>query len=153
MRRVLCNNRGGVVKFLLWIVVIAGVLYTGNYYFQQTPRYALMQFKRAVMFSNAKLGEQFLDMDRVVDDLPENITRGMNKEDVKRRILSEIDAPYSKNIFNSVKKWDTVMVSIAVNGEKASVEQEDGTVVELGQTEGGQWLITSIKFGLDEEKK
>ncbi|HEX2966745.1 MAG TPA: hypothetical protein VHO84_13220 [Syntrophorhabdaceae bacterium] len=149
----LSNDRGGIVKFLLWVIVIAGVLYAGNYFFEQTPRYALIQFKRAILFSNAKIGERYLDLDRFAADLPESIAKGMDKEDLKRRLLSEIDAPYSKGIFNSVKKWDTLVVSIDVNGDKASVEQDDGTVIELWQTESGQWMITNIRFGREEDLK
>ena len=69
------NERGGIAKLLVY-AIIAGALYGGYYYFQATPRYALMQFKRAIVFSNAKIGEQYLDIDRVINDLPEQITRG-----------------------------------------------------------------------------
>ena len=146
MGRVVRNERGGMVKLLVWLIVIGGVLYAGYSYFQQTPRYTLMQFKRAIMFSNAKIGEECLDMDRVISDLPESVGRGMDQEAVKRRILSEIDTPYDKGIFSRVKKWSTFTVPIEVNGSKAGVEQEDGTIIELEQTEDGRWLITSMKF-------
>src|SRR5512137_2348595 len=95
------NERGGIAKLLVY-AIIAGALYAGYYYFQETPRYALMQFKRAIVFSNAKIGEQYLDIDRVASDLPDEITRGADKEALKKRIIYEIDAPYEKTMFKSV---------------------------------------------------
>ena len=50
---ILGNERGGIAKLLVYAMV-AGALYGGYYYFQSTPRYALMQFKKAIVFSNAE---------------------------------------------------------------------------------------------------
>lgn len=146
------NERGGIAKLLVY-AIIAGALYAGYYYFQETPRYALMQFKRAIVFSNAKIGEQYLDVDRVANDLPDEITRGADKEALKKRIIYEIDAPYEKNIFKSVKKWSTLTIPINITGETAMVEQDDGTTIELEQTAGGQWVITSIRFNPQNTEK
>jgi hypothetical protein len=142
---IISNERGGIAKLLVY-AIIAGALYAGYYYCQQMPRYALMQFKRAIVFSNAKIGEQYLDLDRVAGDLPEEMTKGADKEALKKRIIYEIDSPYEKNMFKSVKKWNTLTIPISITGGTATVEEEDGTTVELEQTTEGQWVITSIRF-------
>lgn len=147
------NDRGSIISKLLVCAVIAGILYGGHYYFKSTPRYALMQFKRAIVFSNAEVGERYMDIDRVVDDLPEKITRGFDKETLKKRIITEIDAPYAKDIFAGVKKWSTLMVPIDISDGTATVEQDDGTIIKLNQTAEGLWIITSIYFQPEETDK
>ena len=147
------NERGGIAKLLVY-AMIAGALYGGYYYFQATPRYALMQFKKAIVFSDAKTGEKYLDIDRFTNDLPEQITRGADKETFKKRIIQEIDAPYEKSIFNSAKKWNTVTVPINIADNVATVEQDDGTTIALEKITERQWIITSIQFQpQDTEKK
>jgi len=147
------NERGGIAKVLVY-AMIAGALYGGYYYFQATPRYALMQFKKAIVFSDAKTGEKYLDIDRFTNDLPEQMTRGADKETFKKRIIQEIDAPYEKSIFNSVKKWNTVTVPINIADNVATVEQDDGTTIALEKITERQWIITSIQFQpQDTEKK
>ena len=139
------NERGGIAKLLVYAIII-GALYAGYYYFQAMPRYALMQFKKAIVFSDAKTGEKYLDIDRFVDDLPEQITRGMNKEALRQRIINEIDAPYEKSMFTGVKKWNTFTVPINIAGKVATVEQDDGSTIELEKISERQWVITSIHF-------
>jgi len=113
-----------------------------------------MQFKKAIVFSDAKTGEKYLDIDRFTNDLPEQITRGADKETFKKRIIQEIDAPYEKSIFNSVKKWNTVTVPINIADNVATVEQDDGTTIALEKITERQWIITSIQFQpQDTEKK
>jgi hypothetical protein len=149
---IISNERGGIAKLLVY-AIIAGALYAGYYYFQETPRYALMQFKRAIVFSNAKIGEQYLDIDRFASDLPDETTKGADKEALRRRIIYEIDAPYEKNVFKSVKQWNTLTIPIDVKGKTAKVEQDDGTAIELEQTTEGQWVITSIRFKPQDTEK
>lgn len=141
------------MKFLLYVIIIGGALYGGHYYFQAMPRYALMQFKKAIVFSDAKTGEQYLDIDRFMNDLPEKITRGSDKEGLKRRILYEIDAPYEKSLFASVKKWNTLTVPINIANNVATVEQDDGTTIELEKISERKWMITSIRFPSQDTEK
>ena len=148
------NERGGIVKFLIYVIIIAAALYGGYYYFlEATPRYALMQFKRAIEFSNAEIGEKYLDIDRFMSDLPENITRGTDKEAFKKRIINEINAPYSKPIFDSVKKWKTLTIPINIADNIATVKQDDGTTIELEKISERQWVITSIRFAAKDAEK
>jgi hypothetical protein len=146
------NERGGIAKLLVY-AIIAGALYAGYYYFQATPRYALMQFKKAIVFSDAKTGEKYLDIDRFMNDLPEQITRGADKEALKKRIIREIDAPYEKSIFAGVKKWSTLTVPIDIVGKAATVEQDNGTTIELEKITERQWVITSIRFPSKDTEK
>jgi len=139
------NERGGIAKLLVY-AMIAGALYGGYYYFQATPRYALMQFKKAIVFSNAETGEKYLDIDRFMNDLPEQITRGSDREALKKRIIREIDMPYEKSIFVTVKKWNTLTVPINIANNVATVEQDDGTTIEMEKISDRQWAITSILF-------
>jgi len=146
------NERGGISKLLVY-AIIAGALYGGYYYFQATPRYALMQFKKAIVFSDAKTGEKYLDIDRFMNDLPKEITRGAEGEALKKRIINEIDTPYEKSIFISVKKWNTLTVPIDIVGKVATVEQENGTNIELEKITERQWVITSIRFPSQDTEK
>jgi hypothetical protein len=146
------NERGGIAKLLVY-AIIAGALYGGYYYFQSTPRYALMQFKRAVVFSNAKIGEQYMDIDRVISDLPEKMTRGGDRETIKKIIIREIDMPYEKTTFASVKKWSTLTIPINIADNVATVEQKDGTTIELEKISERQWAITSIRFPSQDTEK
>jgi hypothetical protein len=149
---ILGNQRGGIAKLLVY-AMIAGALYTGYYYFQGTPRYALIQFKKAIFFSDAKTGEKFLDIDRFVSDLPEKITAGVDKEALKKRVLYEIDAPYEKSLFVSVKQWNTLTVPINIADNVATVEQDDGSTIELEKISERQWVITSIHFAAKDAEK
>lgn len=147
------DERGWIGKLLVYAIV-AGALYGAYYYFQATPRYALMQFKKAISFSDAETAEKYLDMDRFIDGLPENMTKNSDKETFKKRIINEINAPYEKPLFESVKKWDTVTIPISIEGDHATVEQKDKTIIELEKISERQWVITSIQFQpQDEEKK
>jgi hypothetical protein len=146
------NERGGIAKLLVYLM-IAGALYGGYYYFQATPRYALMQFKKAIVFSNAETGEKYLDIDRFMNDLPEKITRGSDRETLKKRIIREIDMPYEKSIFATVKKWNTLTVPINIANNAATVEQNDGTIIEMEKISERQWVITSIRFSSQDTEK
>ena len=139
------NERGGIAKLLVYAMV-AGALYGGYYYFQATPRYALIQFKKAIVFSDAETGEKYLDIDRFMNDLPEQIARGSDREALKKRIIREIDMPYEKSIFVTVKKWNTLTVPISIAHNVATVEQKDGTTIEMEKISERQWAITSILF-------
>jgi hypothetical protein len=149
---ILKNERGAISKLLVY-AIIAGALYGGYYYFQATPRYALMQFKKAIVFSDAKTGEKYLDIDRFMNDLPKEITRGSDGEALKKRIINEIDTPYEKSIFVSVKKWSTLTVPIDIVGKVATVEQDNGTTIELEKITERQWAITSIRFPSQDTEK
>ena len=146
------NERGGIAKLLIY-AMIAGALYGGYYYFQATPRYTLMQFKKAIVFSNGETGEKFLDIDRFMNDLPEKITRGSDRETLKKRIIREIDMPYEKSIFSTVKKWNTLTVPINIANNVAIVEQDDGTTIEMEKISERQWVITSIRFASRDTEK
>jgi hypothetical protein len=146
------NERGGIAKLLV-IAMIAGALYGGYYYFQATPRYALMQFKKAISFSDAETAEKYLDIDRFTNDLPEQITRGAGKEALKKRIINEINMPYDKPMFGSVKKWKTLTIPINIADNVATVEQDDGTIIELEKISERQWIITSISFKSQDTEK
>ena len=56
--------------------------------------------------------------------------------------------PYEKNIFKSVKKWSTLTIPINIADNTATVEQDDGTTIELEKISERQWVITSIRFHL-----
>jgi hypothetical protein len=146
------NERGGIAKWLVYAMV-AGALYGGYYYFQAMPRYALMQFKKAIVFSDAETGEKYLDIERFMNDLPEQTIRGADREALKKRIISEIDMPYEKSIFATVKKWKTLTVPINIANNVATVEQDDGTTIELEKISERQWVITSIRFKSQDTEK
>jgi hypothetical protein len=136
------NERGGIAKLLIFAIAI----YAGYYYFQGTPRYALIQFKRAVVFKSGETAETFLDMDSVINNLPERMTRGVDKETLKKQVLQEINSPNEKSIFAGAKNWYVFTVPISINDEVATAEPYTNTYVRLEKTNERQWVITSIRF-------
>jgi len=144
------NERGGIAKLLVFAIIV-GALYAGYYYFQGTPRYALIQFKKAIVFSNGETAEKFLDVDSVANNLPEQITLGADRETLKKRILYEIDSPHEKSIFASTKKWNVFTVPIDINDEVATTEPYKDTYVRLQKIKERQWVITSIQFNKSQE--
>ena len=143
MRSVLINNRGGAGRWLVIIIIIAAAVF-GYQSFKKTPRYALVQFKKCVLFSDAKGAQQYIDLDRVAPGLPETYTSKQSDEVVKNRLINELDSPTEKSIFKLVKTWSVVVVPIAMseNGMSAAATPVKGTDVTLEKTQQGQWIIT-----------
>lgn len=141
---IVSNQRGGASKLLMYAIIV-GVLGYGYYYFQSTPRYALIQFWKAVIFSDGPTAEKYLDVDSVAGSLPERFTRNQDREAVKKRIIYEIDSPHEKSMFASAKHWSVFLVPISVGNELATVEQDDGATIKLRKLNDRQWVITSIQ--------
>jgi AAA+ ATPase superfamily predicted ATPase len=142
------NKRGGVAIIIV-LAIVVGALYAGHYYFQKNPRYALIQFKRAIVFKDAELAEKYLDMDSFISKLLGEISSDAIKETTKKNIIYEINWPDQKSTFASVKNWSvfTVPINIDVdNSGLATTEPDKGTQVRLEQKSKGQWIITSIDF-------
>ncbi len=139
------NQRGGISRLLLF-VIIAGAVGYAYYYFQGTPRYALIQFKKAVVFSSGETAEKFLDLDSFISYLPDEMTRNRDKEGLKKQIIDEIDSPEAKRMFKGVSKWNVFTVPIDADAKNATVEQDDGTKITLQKTDDRYWVITSILF-------
>ncbi len=141
------NKRGGAALWLVLIIAV-GALYAGYYYLQGTPRFALIQFKRAIVFKDAELAERYLDMDGFIYKLLGGLYNETEKETVKKRIIYEINWPSQKSAFASVKNWSvfTVPIQIDVDNESATAEPDEGTDVRLEKKGERQWIITRINF-------
>ena len=61
--------------------------------------------------------------------------------------------PYEKSIFATVKKWNTLTVPINIANNVATVEQDDGTTIEMEKISERQWVITSIRFSSRDTEK
>ena len=148
------NEKGGVVKILIILIVLGG-LYYAYYLFQATPRYALIQFKKAILFSDSVTAAKYLDMDSFIEDLPDQMRSNSTPDSLKKRVLYEIDSPHEKSIFVSVKEWDTLRVPIDIDVEKnsAGVEEPDGTTIQLSKVSDRQWQIVSIRFAARQESE
>ncbi|MCX5805794.1 MAG: hypothetical protein NT010_06970 [Proteobacteria bacterium] len=136
------NEKGGVTIYIL----IALALYAGYYYFQATPRYALIQFKKAIIFKSVETAEEFLDMNSVISNLSGQIKKGASKEELKTRILREIKSADKKSIFADVREWNVFTVPIHIEDEVATAEPDKDTHVRLEKLKERQWVITSIQF-------
>jgi len=142
------NERGGVVLLLL-LAIVVGALYGGYYYFQGTPRYALVQFKRAILFKDAELAEKYLDMDNFISKFLGDIPTDADKQTVKKNLIYEINWPSQKSTFAGVKNWSVFTVPIDIDVENkdfATAEPDSGTYVTLETKGERQWIITSINF-------
>ncbi len=147
MNGFLRNERGGTARWIIVLIIIAAGIY-GYQYFKKTPRYAMIQFKKAVVFSSAETARKFVDFDRVVSALPQTVTLGQPDEVVKKRLLYEIDSPHEKSFFSGVKSWSVVMVPITVSPDQlsATAQPAEGTSVTLGKTPEEHWAITAIEM-------
>lgn len=146
------NERGAISRLLIYAIVF-GALGYGYYYFQSTPRYALIQFKKAILFSDKETAEKYLDFDNFMNGLSKEMSGGAEGEALKKRILYEIDSPHEKSLFVPVKQWTVFTVPIDISGDSAAVEQDDGTTIELKKFNERQWIITSIHFKPPASKK
>lgn len=146
MQNSIVNNEKGAISRLLIYAIVFGALAYGYYHFQSTPRYALIQFKKAILFSDKETAEKYLDIDRFMNNLPKEITGGSEGEALKKRILYEVDSPHEKSLFIPVKNWTVFTIPIDISGDIAAVEQEDGTTIELKKINERQWIISSIHF-------
>lgn len=147
MRSLLNNNRGSIGRWLIIAIIIAAAIF-GYQYFKKTPRYALIQFKKSVMFSNAATSQQFIDLDKVAPGLPESYTEKQSDEMIKKRLIAELDSPTEKSIFKPVKEWSVILTPITVseNQMSANAEPIEGTKVRLERTKKDQWIITGLEI-------
>jgi hypothetical protein len=140
------NKRGGSALVIVLAIVI-GALYAGYYYFQDNPRYALIQFKRAIVFKDAELAEQYLDMDNFISRSLGEMSSETERETTKKRIKYEINWPEQKSTFASVKNWSVFTVPIDISSDDvATTEPDTGTQVRLEKRGERRWIITSINF-------
>ncbi len=142
------NDRGRIAIWLI-LAIAAGALYAGYYYLQGTPRFALMQFKRAIVFKDAEIAEKYLDMDGFINKFLGGLTDDAEKQTVKKRIIYEINWPSQKSTFAGVKDWSVFTVPIHIdvdNNGVATAEPDEGTDVRLERKGKRGWIITSINF-------
>ncbi len=148
------GNKRGKTAILLVLAIVIGALYGGYYYFSKTPRYALIQFKRAILFKDAELAERYLDMNSFINKFLGEIPSEAEKESVKKRLIYEINWPSQRSTFASVTDWSvfTVRINIDVdNNDVATTEPDTGTNVRLERKRDGQWIITLIDFNKAQE--
>lgn len=147
MNGFLRNERGGAARWIIILIIIAAGIY-GYQYFKKTPRYALIQFKKAILFSNSETAQKFVDFDSVIRGLPESVTHGQPDEVVKKRLIYELDAPGEKSFFSSVKGWSVITVPVTVSRDQltATVQPVEGTSVTLERTPEEYWVITAIQL-------
>lgn len=146
--RLIGNQKGGVT-LLLVLAIVVGALYGGYYYFQGTPRYALVQFKRAIVFKDAELAQKYLDMDSFIGKFLGDLPADANRESVKKNLLYEINWPSQRSTFAGVKNWSVFTVPIQIDIEDetiATAEPDTDTYVTLERMGARQWIITSINF-------
>ncbi|OPX99297.1 MAG: hypothetical protein A4E60_02841 [Syntrophorhabdus sp. PtaB.Bin047] len=140
------NQRGGAARWIFIIIIIAAAFF-GYQYFKKTPRYALIQFKKAVLFSSAETAQKYADFDSVVRSLPGSVTLGQTDEVVKKRLIYEIDSPHEKSYFAKVKGWSVIRCPIAVTADQnsATAQTAENTSVTLQRLDNEQWIIVAIE--------
>lgn len=140
------NQRGGAARWFLIIIIIAAAFF-GYQYFKKTPRYALIQFKKAILFSSAETAQRYADFDSIVRSLPESITMGQPDEAMKKRLIYEIDSPHEKSYFATVKGWSVIRCPITVTAEQnsATAQTAENTSVALQRLDNEQWVIVAIE--------
>jgi hypothetical protein len=143
----LLNNRGSVGRWIVIIIVVAAAFF-GYQYFTKTPRYALIQFKKSVMFSNAESTQQFIDLERVAPGLPDSYTNKEPDEQVKKRLVRELNSPNEKPFFKPVKEWSVIIapINVSENQMSANAIPIEGTRVTLEKTKQDRWIITALEI-------
>lgn len=142
----LANQRGGAARWFFIIIIIAAAFF-GYQYFKKTPRYALIQFKKAILFSSAETAQRYADFDSIVRSLPESVSLGQPDETVKKRLIYEIDSPHEKSYFAKVKGWSVIRCPIAVTADQtsATAQPTENTSVTLQRLDNEQWIIVAIE--------
>ncbi len=140
------DQRGGVARWVLILIIIAAAFF-GYQYAKKTPRYALIQFKKAVLFSDAEAAQRYADFDSIVRSLPENVLRGQSDEVAKKRLLYEIHSPHEKSYFSRVKGWSVIRgpIAVATDHNTATAQPAEDTSVTLQKLDNEQWIITAIE--------
>ena len=140
------NERGGAARWVFIIIIIAAAVF-GYQYLKKTPRYALIQFKRAILFSSAETAQRYAHFDSIVRSLPDSATLGQPDETVKKRLIYEIDSPHEKSYFAKVKGWSVIRCPIAVTADQASATAQPtpDTSVTLQRLDNEQWVIIAIE--------
>ncbi len=146
MNDFLRNERGSAARWIIIIIIVAAGIY-GYQVFKKTPRYALIQVKKAIVFSNAETAQKFMDIEKVAARLPESVTYNQPMEALKKRLITEIDSPHEKSFFLAVKGWSVIRAPIHVGADEAtaSAETTENTTVSLEKTAEGYWVITAIE--------
>ena len=147
MNDFLRNERGAAARWIIIVILIAAGVY-GYQYFKKTPRYALIQFKKAVTFSNGETAQKYMDFDEVVKRLPVSVTLNQPAETVKKRLIYEINSPHEKSFFGPVKNWSVFRGPVTVSADEVSATAEPAvnTTVYLEKTVEGHWIITTIEI-------
>ncbi|MHB8109152.1 MAG: hypothetical protein ACYDHW_03855 [Syntrophorhabdaceae bacterium] len=153
MCRLLRNERGGIVRWI-FILIIAGAGFYGYQYFKTTPRYALIQFKKAIMLSDVDAAQRYMHLETVVRNLPDSITDGDSREILIDRLRRELDSPSNKGFFKRVRGWKVFAVPIEVSQNKvyALTHPYMATTVRLEKTTGDSWIITAIEVDEAQEE-
>ena len=147
MNGFLSNERGGIARWIVILIVIAAGVY-GYTYFKKTPRYAMIQFKKAILVSSPDKALEYMDIESVVRGLPNNIAQGQSEEQLKTYLIKDIDSPSEKRVFKNVKSWAVLMgpISIQENQLTATMQPIEGTTVTLTKTTDQRWIITSLNI-------
>jgi hypothetical protein len=140
------NQRGGAARWIFIIIIIAAAFF-GYQYIKKTPRYALIQFKKAILFSSAESAQRYADFDSIVRSLPETVTLGQSDETVKKRLIYEIDSPHEKSYFAKVKGWSVIRcpITVAADQTSATAQPAENTSVTLQRLDNQQWVIVAIE--------
>lgn len=146
MNDFLRNEKGGVTRWIILIIIVAAGIY-GYQYFKNTPRYALIQLKKAVLMSNSETAQKYMDFDRVIARLPNEATQGHSSEVFKEQLIKEMESPAKKSFFAPVKDWSVIgaPITIATNEISASAEPAENVLVSLEKTTDGYWIIIAIE--------
>jgi hypothetical protein len=139
------NNRGGAGRWIVIIIIVAAAVF-GYQYVKKTPRYALVQFKRCVLFSDAEATQKYIDLEKVAAGLPESFTHRDPDEKVKQRLINELNSPSEKSFFKPIKGWSVLMAPVTVmeNQVVATAIPAEGTKVTLEKTDQGPWIVTRL---------
>jgi hypothetical protein len=72
-----------LLSFLLLVFIIA--LGTGYIFLKETPRYSLYWFKKAILDHDAEGALKYLDIDRIVDNMVQDMSGGEDKDKVQSK--------------------------------------------------------------------
>ncbi len=166
-----------VKKIIIVLVIIVVILGGVFYYFKGTPSYSLYQLKKSIQNHDSTSFNQYVDVDRVVQNLMDSATKGFDEEmegqdnlfgdfgegimqamipSLKEEIKNGINKGIEEISENKDDKYSKIEIQEVIKEGKSAkvtlINQDNETIkMDMIQIPGRYWRIVGVDF--DDFKK